>query len=363
MATREQLIEALKKADAVGNTEDAKKLANYIKLTSRTPNQQKEGTAGFFEGLVGGTKNILSASQTAVEAPFISGEEASLRGIERQKERTERPGFSLDEITKAYKEDGLLSATGETLSQVPGAIGEQLPFLASMKAGFMAGAALPLPPQAKALAGVAGSLLAPFLVSSGSAMERKASEQLKRGDKVDINELGAYGTGLASAGLERAALGLSGLSKVMGIDFLKGAGTETAEQIARRSLAATLAKGGTKLVLAESPTEAGQQLLERYYAGLSLTDEEAQREYVEAAAGAAILAPLGMAGSGYQRSQAKKIIQKRKDEIERVAEENKRIQEEKIRAQEQAEAITAEEAKLERQRIEQEAEQKNLRSK
>ena len=37
MATREQLIEALKKADAVGNTEDAKKLANYIKLTSRTP--------------------------------------------------------------------------------------------------------------------------------------------------------------------------------------------------------------------------------------------------------------------------------------------------------------------------------------
>ena len=111
----------------------------------------------------------------------------------------------------------------------------------------------------------------------------------------------------------------------MGIDFLKGAGTETAEQIARRSLAATLAKGGTKLVLAESPTEATQQLLERYYAGLSLTDEEAQREYVEAAAGAAILAPLGMAGSGYQkRRQAKKIIQKRKDEIERVAEENKK---------------------------------------
>ena len=125
------------------------------------------------------------------------------------------------------------------------------------------------------------------MVSSGSTMERKASEQLKRGDKVDINELGAYGTGLASAGLERAALGLSGLSKVMGIDFLKGAGTETAEQIARRSLAATLAKGGGKLVAAEVPTEMGQQALERYYAGLSLTDEEAMREYAEAGAGAA----------------------------------------------------------------------------
>ena len=142
-------------------------------------------------------KTFYPLHKPAVEAPFISGEEASLRGIERQKERTERPGFSLDEITKAYKEDGLLSATGETLSQVPGAIGEQLPFLASMKAGFMAVQHCLYPPQAKALAGVAGSLLAPFLVSSGSAMERKASEQLKRGDKVDINELGAYGTGFS----------------------------------------------------------------------------------------------------------------------------------------------------------------------
>ena len=93
MATREQLIDALKKADAAGNTEDAKKLANYIKSSSGAfgvPNQQREGTAGFFEGIVGGTKNILSGSQTAVEAPFISGEEAALRGIERQKNRTER---------------------------------------------------------------------------------------------------------------------------------------------------------------------------------------------------------------------------------------------------------------------------------
>ena len=77
----------------------------------------------------------------------------------------------------------MLSATGETLSQIPGAIGEQLPFLGAMKAGFAAGAALPLPPQAKLLAGVAGSLLTPFLVSSGSAMERKASEQLKKATK------------------------------------------------------------------------------------------------------------------------------------------------------------------------------------
>ena len=319
---------------------------------------QREGTAGFFEGVVGGAKNILSGSQTAVEAPFISGEEAALRGIERQKGRTERPGFSLDEIIKTYDQDGLFSAAGETLSQIPGAIGEQLPFLASMKAGFAAGSALPLPPQAKLLAGVAGSLLTPFLVSSGSAMERKASEQLKRGDKVDINELGAYGTGLASAGLERAALGLSGLSKVMGIDFLKGAGTETAEQIARRSLAATLAKGGGKLVAAEVPTEMGQQALERYYAGLSLTDEEAMREYAEAGAGAAMLAPLGMAGSAYQRSQVRKDIKKREEGIQKENERIKREQEAELKRKEEEKEITETAAKLERQRIEQEAQER-----
>jgi hypothetical protein len=361
MATREQLINALKKADAAGNTEDAKKLANYIKSSSGAfgvPNQQREGTAGFFEAIKGGAKNILSGSQTAVEAPFISGEEAALRGIERQKGRTERPGFSLDEIIKTYEQDGLFSAAGETLSQIPGAIGEQLPFLASMKAGFAAGSALPLPPQAKLLAGVAGSLLTPFLVSSGSAMERKASEQLKRGDKVDINELGAYGTGLASAGLERAALGLSGLSKVMGIDFLKGAGTETAEQIARRSLAATLAKGGGKLVAAEVPTEMGQQALERYYAGLSLTDEEAMREYAEAGAGAAMLAPLGMAGSAYQRRQVRKTIEKREEDIQKRNEEIKRKQEAELKRKEEEKEITETAAKLERQRIEQEAQER-----
>jgi len=361
MATREQLIDALKKADAAGNTEDAKKLANYIKSSSGAfgvPNQQREGTAGFFEGVVGGAKNILSGSQTAVEAPFISGEEAALRGIERQKGRTERPGFSLDEIIKTYDQDGLFSAAGETLSQIPGAIGEQLPFLASMKAGFAAGSALPLPPQAKLLAGVAGSLLTPFLVSSGSAMERKASEQLKRGDKVDINELGAYGTGLASAGLERAALGLSGLSKVMGIDFLKGAGTETAEQIARRSLAATLARGGGKLVAAEVPTEMGQQALERYYAGLSLTDEEAMREYAEAGAGAAMLAPLGMAGSAYQRSQVRKDIKKKEEGIQKENERIKREQEAELKRKEEEKEITETAAKLERQRIEQEAQER-----
>jgi hypothetical protein len=313
---------------------------------------QKEGTAGFFEAIKGGTKNILSSSQTAAEAPFISGEEAATRGLERQEGRTERPGFSLDEITKTYKEDGLFSAAGETLSQIPGAVGEQLPFLGAMFAGAKAGR----------IAGpygmLAGSLLAPFLVASGSAMERKASEQVKKGDKVDINELGAYGTGLASAALERIGTGLSGLSKIMGINFLKDAGAETAEQIARRGIAATLAKGGVKLVRAEVPTEIGQQALERYYAGLSLTDKEAQKEYAEAAAGATILAPLGMAGSAYQRKQATSIVRQKEEAIQKALARDKQAKEADIKAREEAQKLSVEEAAQERRNLEQIQKQK-----
>ena len=38
----------------------------------------------FFESLVGGTKNIISDARTALEAPFVSAEEAALRGIKRR---------------------------------------------------------------------------------------------------------------------------------------------------------------------------------------------------------------------------------------------------------------------------------------
>jgi hypothetical protein len=205
---------------------------------------------------------------------------------------------------------------------------------------------------------LAGSLLAPFLVASGSAMERKASEQVKKGDKVDINELGAYGTGLASAALERIGTGLSGLSKIMGINFLKDAGAETAEQIARRGIAATLAKGGVKLVRAEVPTEIGQQALERYYAGLSLTDKEAQKEYAEAAAGATILAPLGMAGSAYQRKQATSIVRQKEEAIQKALARDKQAKEADIKAREEAKKLSVEEAAQERRNLEQIQKQK-----
>ena len=309
------------------------------------PTTRKEGTAGIGEAFMGGLKGLASSSLTAVQAPFIGGEDAALKGIERGEQMTERPGASLDAVKQAYKKDGIFSAAGEALSQIPGALAEQSPFIGAMFAGARLGAA------AGPYGALAGSLLAPFLMSSGAAMERKATEQLSKGKKVDINELGAYGTGLASAGLERAALGLSGVSKMLGINILQPV-TRSAEQIARQNLAATLAKGGGKLIAVESPTEVAQQMLERYYADLPLLNEEAKKEYADAAFGAALLAPLGMAGSFKERRGAQKEIQTQEDDLNRILTEKKQTEEAEIKAREEREEITKKQADAERQQAE-----------
>jgi hypothetical protein len=58
-----------------------------------------------------------------------------------------------------------------------------------------------------------------------------------------------------------------------------------------------IAKGIAEGVAFEMPQEIAQQALERWQAGLSLTDKDAQKEYVEAAAGAVVLGG-GLGGMG-----------------------------------------------------------------
>ena len=88
MADLSQVYEALRRADAAGNEEDARQLADYIRNQTTIPEApvapQKPGTAGPIEALVGGTKRLGSEALTAIQAPFIGAEEAAARGIARQ---------------------------------------------------------------------------------------------------------------------------------------------------------------------------------------------------------------------------------------------------------------------------------------
>jgi len=275
--------------------------------TKQTSSEPDANVGDFFESLIGGTKNIISDARTAIEAPFISAEEAALRGIKRGDERTERSGTSLEAVKKTYEQEGVIGATGEVLSQVPTAIAEQTPFIAAIVLGAQAGALAGsfAGPAGSAFGALAGSLLVPFLQASGGAMERKAQEQMSRGEEVDIDKLGAYGTGLGSAALERAAFAFSGLSRLFRMDLAKETATATTEALAKRSVKMAIAVGGGKLLAAEVPTEVTQQMLERYYADLPLTNDEAKKEYAEAAFGAALLSPLGMYSGYSQRNEAK----------------------------------------------------------
>ena len=238
-----QVYNALRKADAAGNTADAKKLANYIKSiqTQQPQPQPQEGTAGIGEALIGGTKRLISSGRTFADV-FNTPEQAALSGIERGKNITERPGASLEAVKSAYNTDGVLSAAGEVASQVPGAVAEQVPFLASMAGGGIGVNFLTnMYRNARGMAKItknpyailAGSLLAPMFQAAGSAMERRAEEQTSRGERININRLKAAGIGVGSAALERASLGLSGLSRVMRINIMKPA-VRNAEAIAKQ---------------------------------------------------------------------------------------------------------------------------------
>ena len=299
--TTEQILSAIDRAKADGNINAVNQLTNLLQQTQGIKSLEPDANVGnFFESLVGGTKRLFSSAGTGVEAPFTSGEEAAISGLQREQGFTERPGASLEAVKKTYEQEGVIGATGEVISQVPTALAEQTPVLASIYAGFKAGASLPLPPQLKVAAGLIGSLIVPFLSMSGNNMQRKAEEDIKAGREVDVNELKAYGTGLVQAGIERVGLGLSGVTKAMGMSIpqlIKQGGTKATEKLAKESLAKTIGMGAGKLAVAEGATEVTQQMLERYYAGLPLTDEEAKKEYIEAAYAAALLGPTVGIGS------------------------------------------------------------------
>lgn len=259
-------------------------------------------TAGIGEALKGGTKRLVESIRTGIEAPFIGGEEAATRGIARQEAITERPAASLDEIKRVYKQDGILPAAKEAVSQLPASIAEQAPFIGTMiggaRLGSLAGSAFG--PVGTVVGGIAGAAISPFFSAAGSNIERQAQEDLKSGNPISIDRTKAYLTAIPQAALDVGAMEI-GLGRALGISKM---GTEAAEKMAQESLKKSIAVGMGKTALAEVPTEVTQQMLERYQAGLSLTDPEALNEYKDTAYQAVLLSPLGSAARIVERGEA-----------------------------------------------------------
>jgi hypothetical protein len=326
-ATKKQIVEAVQ-----------------AKLAAAAEEKPKEGVGAAFRG---GLEGLLSRFQTAGEAVFLSPEEAARRGVERSEEIGQRfaPGSSLDAVKQAYAERGLLGGAGEVISQIPGAFAEQIPniaaTLASAKAGALAGSFAG--PGGALIGGGLGAIAPSIAQLFGSGLERQAAEGVE-----DISAGKALAAAVPGAALEAAAtfipLGRSFVGKILGPgaeQALARGSKEAGEAIARESLGAVLAKGTTLGVGIEGGTEAIQQMLERYQAGLPITSDDALAEYGQAAYGGALVGgPFGALGRVGQRSTARGEVEERRL-TEQAAEEAKAAEEARLAKEaEQAEKAT-----------------------
>lgn len=329
----------------------------YTAALEKFPNILEEPAQkkGLGAALGKGTESTLSSLRTGLEA-IVSPEKAAKKGLARGQELSDKYADQIgtEKLKEAYEKSGLVGAGGELLRQVPLAIAEQLPNLATMYAGAKLGAKAPIPGAYGKLIGAGLGALAPSALQQfGSNIERQAAEQAEAGQPINISRGKAAAAAAPQAALDVAAsfipLGGKVAGKVFGPEvekLLMRGGTEAAERLAKESFAKTLYKGLAVGAAAEIPTEITQQMLERAQAGLSLTSPDALKEYGETAYQVGLLAPIGGAGRFIDKSSAQAGIRQRKEaEEQKLAEEQAKVAEEERlnkEAMDQMAAIAAE---------------------
>ena len=218
MADLQQVYDALQKADAAGNVEDAKQLADYIRSQSAAPQEtkaapQKEhgigdalarGAAGVVQGAV--VDPLLGLGQLAGHATGFGKEVDALAN----KENAAYKGLRSD-----------LGGEGVDLGRISGAVGSALiPGVAASKIGTLAnpvGRALQATKLAEAAPATTGALTGAGQALLNPELDKTQQENFWS-SKLDPKAL------LASAGV--GALG----GKLADVTQARGAGKELAEK-------------------------------------------------------------------------------------------------------------------------------------
>lgn len=315
--------DSLKVPDEMGY-EEAMALARqrFPQLFPGEAPAQRGGLGGAFGR---GLESLLSTYQTAAGA-ITAPEEAARQALARQELLSQKYAepTSLERVKKAYEDKGVLAAAREVVSQVPGAVAEQLPQMATVfgaarlgaTAGSLAG---PVGTVAGGIAGTAAALLPQFI---GSNIQRQAAEQTARGEPISIDRGAAVATAVPQAAVEGAAYALTFggrlVSKLTGIpEKALMVGQRDAKKLAEERLLATLGKGTLRGAAVEIPTEIAQQMMERAQAGLPLTSPDALAEYGQTAYQVGLLAPLGAVGRVSERGGARQQVEAEKRETAR----------------------------------------------
>jgi hypothetical protein len=267
--------------------------------------------------------------KSSLGAKTLAGMQAEEIRAEAQKKAGEPQALSFEGLQKIYGEKGLT----EALKNAPAYITEQIlqsapsmaiPLAAGAAAGAVSG---PLAPIVGPLAGISTYGLQQY----GNFMRRQAEEGAT-GETLAPGKAAAAAAITAPLGyfVDRFTVGLGKVpSRVVG--------KQVAAELAKRTgtgVAARAAKGATMGIVAEAPTEVLEQAAERWQAGLSLTGDDAKREYIEALAGAAAVGGSAGAASRVIAGRPKPEVKPEVPEVleaKRAPEEPTKIEEEKIR--------------------------------
>jgi len=296
-------------------------------VKSHIAEASKPKSGGPLEAGLGGLKRLAATGLTALEAPF-GADAAARRGLARSQAITERPGASLEDVLRANEQSGPLAAGLEAVKQIPGAITEQAPFIASMatgaRLGAMAGTAV-APGIGTVIGGIGGAAVPSLVQAFGGNIERQAAEKQAAGQPIQDIEAGKAALAAApqaalDVGTQRFIFGKQIIGAVLGRDITKASKKATeaaavkAKKLLGESAKQTLLRGTAVGALAEVPTEVAQQMLERWQAGKDLLDDDAQKEYLDTAYAVGLLSPLGTVGRFSEKAAAREDAAKIKQE-------------------------------------------------
>jgi len=297
-----QVLQALRNADAAGDTEAARRLAEIAngmiqRQQAKPAAPEAAPESGFMPALSSGIERFKGdIAGLAGRVGITDVDEAAAY----QRAQQEKAGKIFQPTEKGFTE-APLTKIGELL-------GGSIPY---MVAPVVAGGAAALAAPGAAIAGIGAAALARTGVSALQFAGSNLSRQVDTGVSLaDTNLAAAAGTAIPQALLDSFALGLiPGVRKLAGVAGEKLT-VEQAKAIAKQGLGKTLqdyALTTGKVMGAEGLTEAGQQVLERLQAGLKLDDEEARQEYFDSFLGGAVLGGvLAPAGRYVERSGIQK---------------------------------------------------------
>jgi hypothetical protein len=325
MADINELFSALQKADAAGNKEDARQIANMIRQVGGAymPQAPEEKPDTGFTGAAKASYQTLKGDIAA-----LAGKTGLMDVAEAEKYQKERQA----EAQKVFKptEEGWTEAP---LLKARELLGGSVPYMAAPVA---AGAAAALGGAPVVVgAGLAG--LASAGQFTGSNLSRQMEAEGKSLKDTDLLAAGA-------AAIPQAALDVVGLRYIPGIQrIFKSVGKEISEDAARKMLeqgtlktAGQYIAGGAKLAGIEGGTEAGQAFFERLQAGLNIADKDARKEYLDNFIGGAVLggvaSPFGVRGT---RGQAENVVAKADAEQAALAQQEEQSQEQQAQLQAQ----------------------------